>query len=129
MERIGVGEQQLQQRMARLVPGRRFAVLVREVGGLPFASPENLVARLLEHLLRNAVEILADGEQRGLVQQVREIRAGESGRAARNAGEIRILCELDLRSVQGKYLFAPLERRQIDVYLPVEAAGTQKSGI
>ena len=121
--------QKLQQRMARLVPGRRLALLLRIAGRLSLAAPKHLVARLLESAHVDSLELLPDGEQRRLVEEVREIRAREAWRAACNLLEIRAFGELDVLAVQLEDLGAPLERRQLDDHLTVEAPRPQQRRI
>ena len=115
--------------MPRLVPCRDLAVLLRIARALPLAPPENLVARLLERLHVNGVELLSDGHERGFVQEVREVCAREAGRAARDSREVGVGAEGDLLAVERKDFLASLERREVDHHLAVEAPWPQECGV
>ena len=55
-----------------------------------FGAHHDLVARLVEMFHAHVLGTLARGEQRSLVDQVRQVRAGEAGRAARDGLEVDI---------------------------------------
>ena len=108
---IGVLRQQLQHRVASLVPGGRLALLLRIARTLAFAPPKDLVARFLQRFLVDCLKFFPGRQKRRLVEEVREIRARASRRAASDALEINPLGEFDLLPVKGEDLLAPLEGR------------------
>ena len=129
VERVRVREEQLEEGVPGLVPGRGLVFAARVARRLALAAPEHLVARLLEDRMRNRLEALARGEERGLVDDVREVGAGVAARAAREALEVHVVRELHLRGVDREDGLAALERREVHVHLAVEAAGAQERGV
>ena len=78
--------------MATLVSGGTPTLrLVHEVG--PFASHHDLVVRLGEVIPGDSLDILSSGEQRGLVDQVGKVRAGETDGSAHELVEIDVVSE------------------------------------
>ena len=108
VEGVCVLREKLEYRVARLVPRRDLAVLLRVAGAFALTTPENLVARLFERLHVDGLEFLPDGHERGFVEEVREVRAREAGCAARDAREIGVRAELDLLAVERENLLATL---------------------
>ena len=68
----------------------------------------------------------AGREQRRFIDQVREIRAGKSRRAARDNGQIHVIRDGYLADVNLQNLFAAANVRQADHDLTVEAPGPQQ---
>ena len=81
--RIGSRDQLGDQRVARFVVRRVAPLLDRQHHAAPLAAHHHLVLGKLEVDHLDPVLILARGEQRGLVDQVLEIGAGEARRLAR----------------------------------------------
>ncbi len=77
-------------------------------------------------LLHDEPAVTAHREQRGLVEQVFQIRAGEAGRALGNVVQIDVLAERLAAGVDLQDVGAALDIGQADVHLPVEAAGAEE---
>ena len=71
----------------------------------------------------------ARGEQRGFVQKIRQFRAGITGRAARDDGQIHVRLQFHVLGVNLQNGFAPAHVRQIDRDLAVKTAGPQQRRI
>ena len=90
---------------------------------------DHAVDRLVERLVGDQLLVRARGEQRGLVEDVLEVGAGEAGRTPRHreqvdVGRQRLAARVDLED-----LVAPGEVGGVDLDLPVEAAGAQQRGV
>src|SRR2546425_1174330 len=88
------------------------------------------LAILMSHLapLVTALKTVASTSrrpQRRFVDPVRELRAGITGRAARDDGEIDILADLHFLRVSLKNFLAAFHVGKIDRDLPIEAPWTQ----
>ena len=70
--------------------------------------------------------VVARGEQRGLVDQVREIGAGEPGGPLRDHLEVDVGTDLHALDVNAEDRLAPLHVRLVDQHLPVEAARAEQ---
>src|SRR5439155_11985113 len=70
--------------------------------------------------------LVARGEQRRFVDQIREIRTGEPGGPRRNDLQIYIWRELDRFGMDAQNLFAAFDVRLVDQHLSIEAAGTKQ---
>ena len=103
--------------------------LLRAHHALLFESGDQAIDRLVEvrHLDRGLV--LARGEQRRLVHQVREVGAGKAGRARGDDAQVDRWRQLDLLGVDAQDLFAALDVRLVDEHLPIEAPGTEQGRV
>ena len=68
-------------------------------------------------------------KQRRLVHEIRQIGAGEAGRAARDLPQVDVGVERDLPAVDPQNLLAALDVRRADRHLAIETAGTQQRRI
>ena len=68
----------------------------------------------------------AHREQRGLIEQVFQIRAGEAGRSLGDVAQIHILAERLAAGMDLQNVGTALDIGQTDVHLPVKAAGAEK---
>jgi hypothetical protein len=83
-------------------------------------SGDRSVDRLLELGHRHRVLLAAGGEQRGLVHDVGQVRAGEPGGASREHPKVDGRVERDASDVHLQDLLAPLQVGLVDHHLAVE---------
>ena len=87
------------------------------------------IDRLFE-LVHADRRLVAPGrQQRGLVDEVLEIGAGEAGGPAGEHGEVDVGCERDVTRVHGEDLDPPVDVGSVDHDLPVEAARAEERGV
>ena len=125
VERMGVFEQDVDERVACLVPGGVAFLFVGHGEAAALAAPADLVARFLEFFHRHGLLVLAGGEQGGLVQEVSQFGTGEAGRATRDDGGSHILSDWDFTHVYVQNLLATTDVRQRDIDLTVKATRAQ----
>ena len=85
--------------------------------------------RVLEVGLEQLLLAVAAGEDRGLVGDVLELRAGQAGRLARDRHEVDVLPERLAARVDAENRLAAREVRRGDEHLAVEAARPEQGGI
>ena len=95
----------------------------------PLDAHQDLVLGVLEVDHLDDLLVLARGEQRGLVDQVREVGAGEAGRAAGEHLQVDVGRERDAAGVDPEDLLAALDVGPRHHHLAVEAAGPQQRRI
>ncbi len=125
-DRVAVGRQRRDQRVAALVDRDR-ALLVgqQRVGRLP-PPQQDPVARLGEVRGAQHVAAAADRVDRRLVDQVGQVGAGEPGGAAGDHVQVDVGAELLPVGVDLQDRLALALGRQRDDHLTVEAAGSQQ---
>ena len=84
---------------------------------------EHFVARGLQVVVADLHAPVAGGEQRAFVDQVREVGAGEAGRAPRDAAQVDAWRERYLARVHAENRLPSLQVRVADDDLPIEASG------
>src|SRR5688572_622307 len=121
-------EHTLHDRVAGLVPGNKalFGIVHHAAA---FAAPQDLVARLIDVGHLDLLLVAASGQQRGFVEQIRQLSAGKARRAARDHGEVDIVGESNLAGVNAQDLLAADDVGKIDVNLAVKAARAQQRGV
>ena len=129
VERLGVLQEHLGERVTALVPGGNTAVAVGHRVRPAFAAPEDLIARLLQVGVGDGRAVAASGKERGFIKQVRQVRSREAGRTAGHALEVHILAQLDLAGVHLEDCQAALHGGQVHDNLAVEAAGASEGGV
>ena len=97
--------------------------------GAAFGAHHDLVLGALELVHGYGALVGARGEQRRFVHQVGEIRAGESGRAARDVCGLHVFAQRNLAHVHAQDLLAAAHVGQRHHDLAVEAARTQQRRI
>ena len=95
----------------------------------PFRSGHHPVDRLFELREADELQVVARREQRGLVDEVGEIGARETGRAAGDDVEIDTVRERLAARVDREDRLAPFEVGTVDDDLAIEASRTQERGI
>ncbi len=126
MHRVEVGHRPRGERVARLVVGGDPLLFVAHGAGLALGAGDDAVDRLLERLRGDQPAVLARGEQRGLVDDVGEVGAGEPGGAAGDHAEVDVLRERLALGVHPQHRFATEDVGRADGDLAVEAARTQQ---
>ena len=129
VNRVGVLEVVADDRVAHLVVGRDQAFLLAHDPGLLLRAGDHAHDALFELDLRDLLLARAGGEQRGLVDEVREVGAGEAGRLARERVDVDVLGQRLAARVDLEDLRAALAVRTVDGDLAVEAARAQEGGI
>ncbi len=129
MQRVGVRQQDVEERVAGLVVGGRLLFLLGHGHAAALAAPAHLVAGFLELGLRDFVLVALGGEERGFVDDVGQFRAGVTGRAAGDEAEIDRLGDLHVAGVDMENLFATADVGQVDAHFAVETARAQQRGI
>ena len=112
--------------MTGLVVGRQLLLVLVHHHGLALGAHHDLVLGALELLHGHRATVGACGEERGLVDQVRQVRARETGRAARDDRGANVLGERKLPHVDLEDLLAAADIRQRYDDLPVEPAGPKQ---
>src|SRR5438105_14918700 len=111
------------ERVAHLVIGGDLSLLLAHHAGLLLGTRDHAHDPLLELYLADLALTRARGEQRGLVDQVREVRAGEPRRLARERVDVDDFRERLAARVHLEDLRAPLAVGTVDRDRAVEAAG------
>ncbi len=126
MHRVGVVAGRRDQGVTALVVRGDLLLLVGHDPRTLLRTGHDAVDRLVQHLVVDQLLVGARGEQRRLVQHVRQVRAGEAGGALGDGRQVdvrrdRLALLVHLEDVQ-----PALEVRAVDGDLPVEAAGAQQ---
>ena len=126
MDGIGVLEEVADERVAQLVVRGDLPLLLREEARLLLRPGDHAHDPLLELLLLDHLLPAARGEQRGLVDQVRKVGAGEARRAGGERVEVDLGRERLAPRVHLEDLAATEAVGPVDDDLPVEAARAQQ---
>ena len=129
MDRVGVLEVVADDRVAHLVVRGDQAFLLAHDPGLLLRAGDHAHDPLFELGLPDLLLARAGGEQRGLVDQVRQVGAGEARRLAGERVDVDDLGQRLAARVDLEDLRAALAVRAVDGDLAVEAAGAQQGGI
>ena len=124
-----VGEHRGAHGVAGLVVGDGLLLEVGERHRLAALAHEHAVAGLLEVALVDLGAALAHGEQRGLVDEVRQVGAAHAGRAPGDEVEVDVGGHPLVLDVHLEDLAAVVELGQRHHDLAVEAAGAQQGGV
>ncbi len=126
VQRVALGHVHGDQGVARLVVGRELLLLVGHRHRAALGAHQHLVLGVFE--IRHGDQTLADagGAQRGLVDQVGEVGAGEARRAARQHARIDVGRQRDLAHMDLQDLLAAADVGVRHYDLAVEAAGPQQ---
>ena len=102
------------------------AILFGDNAGLFLRPHGHLEDGVVDILLHDEPALAAHREQRGLVEHVLQIRAGEAGRSLGDVVQIDVLAERLAAGVDLQNVGTALDIGQADVHLPVEAAGAEE---
>ena len=83
----------------------------------------------MDDILGDELLVPPAGQQRRLVQQILQIRAGEARGAAGHAAQVHILRQRLAAGVDLQNVLPPLNVGQPHIYLPVKAPGPQQRGV
>src|SRR5216683_810581 len=112
--------------MSRLVVSDQAPLLVGQDPTAALQTEHHFVLRILEIPHVDDGLVAAGGEQRSLVHDVRKLRAGQAGRAARDALQVHAGRQRDFARVHAQDLLPPLHVRHVDHDLAVEAPRPQQ---
>ena len=126
MDRVGVLEEVADDRVAHLVVGGDQALLLAHDPGLLLRAGDHAHDPLFELDLGDLALALARGEQGGLVDEVREVGAGEAGGLAGERVDVDLLGQRLAARVDLEDLRAALAVGAVDDDLAVEAARAQQ---
>ena len=129
MHRVGLGQQLGHHRVARLVIRRVLFLFVGHDHRFALGAHHDLVLGHLEVVHVDQALAPARGEQRGLVDEVGEVGAGEARRAARDDLGLDVRRERHLAHVHQQDLLAAANVGQRHDHLAVEAARAHQRGI
>src|ERR1700749_300414 len=123
---VSVRHLQADERVTRLVIRGDALLLVCDDHRAALRAHQNFVLRQLEVRHVDDLLVVARGVQGCLVDEVREVCAGETGRAARDDGDVNVLAQRNLARVDFEYAFAIANVRARDDDATVEAARAQE---
>ena len=129
VQRMRMLEQDIHEGVTGFVPRRRAFFIVGHRHAAAFAAPADFVAGLFKLELADAFLVCARRKQRRFVQKIGEFRAGITGRAARDDGQIHSRRELHILRVNFQNAFATAHVRQIHRDLAIKTSGPQQRGI
>jgi hypothetical protein len=129
VNRIALFEQTADDGMARLVVGGVFFLFLRHHDRLALRSDHHAVDRLVAVVHLDDRFIAPRREQRGLVEQILQIGAGESGRAFRKRLEQDFLAQRLVARMHFQDLLPAFDVRAIDHDLAIETAGPQQGRV
>src|SRR3954469_23252814 len=126
VDRLDVRHRPRGERVPALVVGRDLLLLLGDDPALAGRAADDAVDRLLELDVADHVPVLAGGEQRGLVQHVRQVGAGHADGPLGQAAEVGALRDRLALGVhlEDRATAAPVGRRHRD--LPVEPTRAQQ---
>ena len=129
VERVGMLQVVVQQRMTGLVVGGHLPLLRLHHLGAPRHPHHDLVTGLLEVDHLHPFLVLARRQQRRLVDDVGQIGAGGAWSGARHPVQVDAGRNRNLLDVDAEDLLATAHVRHVHHHLAVEPAGTQQRGI
>src|SRR5690606_4074085 len=129
VDRVGLGQQTRHEGMAGLVVGRVAALFFGHDDGAALGAHDDLVFGLFEVAHVDRAAIAARGKQGGLVDQVGQVGARKTGRAACQHHGVDVGCQRHLAHVHLEDLLAAADVGQRNHHLAVEAARTQQRRI
>src|SRR4051794_286950 len=126
VDRVGVLEVVAADRVAHLVVGRDQPLLLAHDPGLLLRAGDHAHDPLFELDLGDLALAVAGGQQRGLVDEVRQVGAGEARRLPGERVDVDLLGQRLAARVDLEDLRAALAVRAVDDDLAVEAARAQQ---
>ena len=126
VNRVALGQQLADQRVARLVVRGIDALALRHDHAFALGAHQNLVLRLLEVLHLDHARRPARRHQRRFIAKVRQIGTGHAGRPARDDVRADVLAQRHLAHVDVEDLLASTNIGQRHIDLAVETARAQQ---
>ncbi|CAM4039424.1 hypothetical protein NOMA109596_19235 [Nocardioides marinus] len=129
VDRVVARERRGDEGVAALVVGGDELLVLAHQAGTPLRAGDDAVDGLVQRLVGDELAVGAGGEQRGLVEHVGQVGAGEAGGPARDADQVdvggdRLAARVDLED-----LLAAGQVGGVDLDLAVEAARAQQRGV
>ena len=112
--------------MARLVEGGQALILLGDDVALLLHAHDHLEQGFLDLLLRDQLLVAARCQQRGLIEQVLKVCAGEAGGRLGDIRELDVRIKLLVARMHLEDRLAALDIRRADIDLTVKAARTQQ---
>ena len=122
MDRIGIGEHLSDEGMPDFVESGDLLLLLGHLEGFLRGPHEDLLDRLLDHLLGDVLLLVLPCEDGGFVEEVREIRSRESDGGAGDLPQIDLLLDRLVLGMHFKDLHAVFKVREVDGDFPVESS-------
>ena len=129
VHRVVLGDRQTDDGMTCLVIGGEFLVLIRHDHGFALSAHHDLVLGLFEVVVIDQLLVSPGGKQRGLVNQVGQICAGEPGRRPCNHARLDVRGQRYRAHMHFENLLATTNIGQRNHHLTVKPARTQQRGI
>ena len=126
VHRVHVLQVPARHRVAGLVKGGETPGLVAHLAGLLLGTHLHLQDGLVDILHVDEAVLAPHGQQRRLVHEVLQIRAGKAGGALGDGVEVHIFRQLLVSGVDLQNGLASADIRQAHIDLAVEAAGAQE---
>ena len=126
MYRIVAGNMRGDQRVARLVERDHLALAADQQAALALRPGHHAIDGFLDFGLGDSLLAAPRSEDRRLVEQVGQLRAGEAGRLLGDRAQVDFFCERLAAHMHGQDLFAPLHVGRVEDHPAVEAAGAQQ---
>ena len=129
MHRIVLGQRPHYHGVTRLVIRSQLPLLLGDHAAVLLGTGDHLDDRLVDGRLVNSHLVLTACQQRRLIQQIFQIRAGKAGGTLGHLTEIHILRQRLIVGVNGQDLLAALDVGQAHVDLAVKPSGAQQRGV
>ena len=126
VHRIVAGNVRRDQRVARLVECDHLALAADQQAALALRPGHHAVDGFLDFGLGDALLAAPRGENRRLVEQVRQLRAGEARRLLGDRAQVDLFGERLAAHMHRQDLFAPFHVGRVENHPAVEAAGAQQ---
>src|SRR3989442_453459 len=126
IERVETVDLEADERVACLVIRRETALLVREHHALALEAEHHLVLGVLEVVHVHGALVAAGGEEGRLVDDVRQLGAGQTRRSLGDALQVHTGRERNLAGVDPQDLLPALHVGHVHYDLPVEPARAQQ---
>ena len=111
------------------MPSSAGLFLIGHGEAAPLTAPADLVTGFFHLVEGHGRQPAAGSEQRGLVDQVRQLGTGETGRATGDLGKVHSGSEFDLLHMHPEDLLAAIHIGKGNRHLAVKAARTEQCGI
>ena len=129
VDRIGIGQGVPDDNMPTLVIGGDLLVHLGHHPAATLGSGDDAIDRLVEFFHADDVLVVPGGQQRGLVDRVRQVGTGEPGGGTRQRFEVDALRQRLALGVHFENRPTPLDVRAIDHDLAVEPSRAKQGGV
>ena len=122
MNRIAVLDGHTHRDVARFMDCRGVTLVLVHHEAMPFRSHQYSIASVLNVLAAHCFGVIASRRDGSFIQEVGEVRPGETGSSTRHPAKIELWVELHAARVHSQYRFATTDVSQVNGDLTVEAA-------